>query len=73
MALCQQEDLLVDRFELLFEPKFTTLGQLITEDIAAVASLAAVDADRALPPAAADPRRRGYWKGRRCWRHGFVA
>src|SRR4051812_41629773 len=36
VSLCQQEDLLVDRLELLHEPKFTTLAQTICTDIAKV-------------------------------------
>jgi transcriptional regulatory protein RtcR len=36
VSLCQQEDLLVDRFELLFEPKFSKLCQLISQDISAI-------------------------------------
>lgn len=36
VALCQHEDLLVHRFELLFEPKFTRLCDTICEDVAAV-------------------------------------
>src|ERR1700694_6023499 len=37
VALCQHDDLLVDRFELLYEPKFTKLGQQVAEDIRSVA------------------------------------
>ena len=33
VALCGQEDLLVSRFELLHEPRFSTLAQVVTEDI----------------------------------------
>ncbi len=36
VALCQHDDLLVHRFELLFEPKFTRLCDTICEDVAAV-------------------------------------
>lgn len=36
VALCQHEDLLVHRFDLLFEPKFTALCDTVCEDIAAV-------------------------------------
>lgn len=36
VALCQHEDLLVHRFELLFQPKFTSLAQTVAQDIAAV-------------------------------------
>jgi len=36
ISLCQHEDLLVDRFELLFEPKFSKLCQLISSDIYAI-------------------------------------
>src|ERR1700760_2277199 len=36
VALCQHEDLLVDRLELLFEPKFTSLCQVICQDVAGV-------------------------------------
>ncbi len=33
ISLCQHEDLLVHRLELLYEPKFTTLAKLIEEDV----------------------------------------
>ncbi len=33
VALCQHEDLLIDRFELLFQPQFTHLAYQVTEDI----------------------------------------
>ncbi|MBN2711158.1 MAG: RNA repair transcriptional activator RtcR [Planctomycetes bacterium] len=33
VALCQHEDLAVDRFELLFQPRFTKLAYQVTEDI----------------------------------------
>ena len=36
VCLCQQEDLLVDRFELLYEPKFTTLCEAVCNDITSV-------------------------------------
>ncbi|MEN6449711.1 MAG: RNA repair transcriptional activator RtcR [Thermoguttaceae bacterium] len=36
VAICQHENLLIDRFELLYEPKGTKLAQLIAGDIAAV-------------------------------------
>jgi transcriptional regulatory protein RtcR len=36
ISLCQHGDLLVDRFELLFEPKFSKLCQLISQDIAKI-------------------------------------
>jgi transcriptional regulatory protein RtcR len=36
VGLCQYEDLVVDRFELLHEPKFTALCKTICQDIAAV-------------------------------------
>lgn len=36
VALCQQENLLVHRFELLHEPRGTKLARLVAEDIAAV-------------------------------------
>jgi transcriptional regulatory protein RtcR len=36
ISLCQHEDLLVDRFELLFEPKFGKLCQLVSQDISAI-------------------------------------
>jgi transcriptional regulatory protein RtcR len=36
VAICQHEGLLVDRFELLYEPKGTKLARLIAEDVAAV-------------------------------------
>lgn len=36
VSVCQHDDLLVDRFELLYEPKFTKLSKLICEDLAAV-------------------------------------
>lgn len=34
--ICRQDDLLVDRFELLFQPRFATLAGQITRDIASV-------------------------------------
>src|SRR5690606_40150589 len=34
VALCQHEDLIVDRLELLFERKFTRLGTQVKADIA---------------------------------------
>ncbi|MGJ8640879.1 MAG: RNA repair transcriptional activator RtcR [Opitutaceae bacterium] len=36
IALCQQEDLLVDRFELIHEPNFETLGGSVQEDMQSV-------------------------------------
>jgi transcriptional regulatory protein RtcR len=36
VALCQHEDLLVDRLELLFQRRFSALAQTVTEDIARV-------------------------------------
>ncbi len=36
VSICQQENLLVDRFELLYEPQGTKLAKLIAEDIASV-------------------------------------
>ena len=36
VAVCQHEDLLISRFELLHEPKFTTLYQQIASDIRSV-------------------------------------
>src|ERR1044071_8972704 len=36
VCLCQQETLVVDRLELLYQPKFAELGRLITEDIGSV-------------------------------------
>ncbi|HEY1922714.1 MAG TPA: RNA repair transcriptional activator RtcR [Tepidisphaeraceae bacterium] len=36
VSLCQHEDLLVDRFELLYEPKFAALCDLICQDIQSV-------------------------------------
>jgi transcriptional regulatory protein RtcR len=36
VALCQQEDLLIDRFELLYAPKYQRLMDLVGADIAAV-------------------------------------
>lgn len=36
VSICQHENLLVDRFELLYEPKGTKLAKLIAEDIALV-------------------------------------
>ncbi|MHB8897846.1 MAG: RNA repair transcriptional activator RtcR [Thermoguttaceae bacterium] len=36
VAICQNENLLVDRFELLYEPKETKLARLIADDIALV-------------------------------------
>lgn len=36
VSLCQQEDLLIDRLELLHEPKFNTLADIICRDIGAI-------------------------------------
>jgi transcriptional regulatory protein RtcR len=36
VGLCQHEDLVIDRLELLYEPKFTALCQTVCKDIAAV-------------------------------------
>jgi transcriptional regulatory protein RtcR len=36
VAMCQQEDLLVSRLELLVEPKFADLGKMVVADIAKV-------------------------------------
>ena len=36
VSLCQQEDLLVDRLELLHDPKGTALADTVTSDIAGV-------------------------------------
>ncbi|MDQ8199912.1 RNA repair transcriptional activator RtcR [Pelagicoccus enzymogenes] len=36
VSLCQQEDLLIDRFELLYEPKFAKLAQTVADDMQAV-------------------------------------
>ena len=36
VAICQHENLLIDRFELLYEPKGTKLAKLISGDIASV-------------------------------------
>jgi len=36
VALCQHEDLVIDRFELLYQKRFTRLGQTIFEDIRSV-------------------------------------
>jgi transcriptional regulatory protein RtcR len=36
ISLCQQDTLVVDRLELLYQPKFTELGKLVAEDIHAV-------------------------------------
>ncbi len=33
VALCQHEELLVDRFELLYQPRFTTLAKIVSTDI----------------------------------------
>ena len=37
VSLCQHEDFLIDRFELLYEPKFTTLFEQVAADIGSVA------------------------------------
>ncbi|HEX4795586.1 MAG TPA: RNA repair transcriptional activator RtcR [Humisphaera sp.] len=42
VSVCQQDDLLVHRFDLLFEPKFTALCKTICEDITAVSPETAV-------------------------------
>src|SRR5258706_5167139 len=36
VALCQHEDLLIHRFELLYQKKFAGLARTVTEDIATV-------------------------------------
>jgi transcriptional regulatory protein RtcR len=36
VSLCQHDDFLIDRFELLFDRKFTTLSKTVAEDIATV-------------------------------------
>jgi transcriptional regulatory protein RtcR len=36
VAVCQHEDLLIDRFELLYEPKFTRLMEVLADDIRSV-------------------------------------
>src|SRR5688572_22980705 len=35
VAVCQQQDLVVGRFELLYEPKFKTLARTVLEDVEA--------------------------------------
>ena len=36
LSMCQQEDLIIDRLELLFQPHFQDLADLVTKDIEAV-------------------------------------
>src|SRR5271170_7478895 len=36
VSLCQHEDLIVHRFELLFDPKFTALCETICKDVKSV-------------------------------------
>ncbi|QDU56596.1 RNA repair transcriptional activator RtcR [Aeoliella mucimassa] len=36
VAICQHEDYLIDRFELLYEPNYRTMAQLVTDDIGSV-------------------------------------
>ena len=36
LSMCQQEDLIVDRLELIFQPQFQKLAELVTSDIEAV-------------------------------------
>src|SRR5580700_936261 len=36
VSLCQHEDLLVDRFDLLYEPKFKSLCDMVSQDVRAV-------------------------------------
>jgi len=36
VSLCQQEDLVVDRLELLYNPKFETLAKMVQRDLASV-------------------------------------
>lgn len=36
VAICQQDDLVIDRFELLFQRRFSTLAALVSRDIATV-------------------------------------
>lgn len=52
VSLCQHEDLLVTRFELLYQPQFAALASLVVADIAAVSPETAV---RLTPLALADP------------------
>jgi transcriptional regulatory protein RtcR len=52
VALCQHDDLLLTRFELLYQPRFTRLAQVVVEDMAAVAPETTV---RLTPLALDDP------------------
>ena len=36
LSMCQQDDLIIDRLELLFQPHFQKLADLVTKDIEAV-------------------------------------
>ena len=36
VAICQHEDLLIDQFDLLIEPRDKSLAQQVVEDIAAI-------------------------------------
>lgn len=38
VSLCQQEDLIIDRMELLFQPKYQQLADIVSEDIKVVSS-----------------------------------
>jgi transcriptional regulatory protein RtcR len=44
VSICQQEDLLIGRFELLYTPKFEKLAKLISEDIRSVSPETEVNA-----------------------------
>ncbi|MEM9159161.1 MAG: RNA repair transcriptional activator RtcR, partial [Verrucomicrobiota bacterium] len=36
VSICQQEDLLIDRFELLYDPKFSKVANIVTKDLVTV-------------------------------------
>ena len=36
LSMCQQDDLIIDRLELLFQPHFQKLADLVTKDLLAV-------------------------------------
>ena len=56
VSLCQNEDLLIDRFELLYQLKFKKLAQLVVHDIARVSPETKVEL-REVEPAGPAARR----------------
>lgn len=46
VAVCQHEDLLVERFELLYEPKFTALCEVVCQDVRSVSPETQINSHR---------------------------